>query len=162
MKTRGTKLFRLAVALFFLIAGAGGRTAEPNPLEGVKNLHATDFTSEQFFEAPNEQKVKLRLSGAAAEPLPGGLLNVQQLKIETFDTNGLTQAVVQAPQCTYAPLDGWASSPGWVKIRSGDGQSYLEGEGFLLRQTNELITISISNHVHTVIEITGDNPGLFL
>jgi hypothetical protein len=161
MKTSGTNLFRLAGALIFLIAVAGGRT-EPTPMEGVKNLHATDFTSEQFFEPPNEQVVKMRLSGAAAEPLPGGLLNVKQLKIETFDTNGLTQSVVSAPQCTYAPLDGWASSPGWVKICSGDGKSYLEGEGFLLRQTNESITISISNHVHTVIEITGDNHGLFL
>jgi hypothetical protein len=73
-----------------LIAVAGGRT-EPNPMEGMKNLHATDFTSEQFFEPPNEQKVKLRLSGAAAEPLPGGLLSVKQLRIESYDTNGLTQ-----------------------------------------------------------------------
>jgi hypothetical protein len=161
MKTGGTNLFRLAGALIFFIAVAGGRT-EPNPMEGMKNLHATDFTSEQFFEPPNEQKVKLRLSGAAAEPLPGGLLSVKQLRIESYDTNGLTQVVVQAPQCTYAPLDGWASSPGWVKICSGDGKSYLEGEGFLLQQTNASLTISISNHVHTVIEIPAENQGSFL
>jgi hypothetical protein len=161
MKTGGTNLFRLAGALIFLIAVAGGRT-EPTSMDSVKNLHATDFTSEQFYDPPNEQVVKMRLSGAAAEPLPGGLLNVKQLKVETFDTNSLTQAVVQAPQCTYAPLDGWASSPGWVKICSGDGKSYLEGEGFLLRQTNESVTISISNHVHTVIEIPAKNQGSFL
>jgi hypothetical protein len=38
--------------------------------------------------------MKSRLSGASAQPEPGGLLVIQQLKLEMFNTNGSPQAVV--------------------------------------------------------------------
>ncbi len=46
----------------------------------------------------------MKLSGAEASPLPGGLLDVKQLEIETFTADGKQEMMVQAPQCTYAPL----------------------------------------------------------
>ena len=137
-------------ALVFLLA-AGVVRAQTNVLADVKDLHATDFTSEQYFEAPNEQLVKMRLSGSSAEPLPGGLLAVKRLKIETFGTNRVMLAVVRAPQCTFAPLDGVASSAGHLELQSGDGKFHVEGEGFLWRQNESSLTIS--NRVRTVIEM---------
>ena len=134
-----------------LAIAAGESQAQTNLLAGVKELHATDFTSEQYFEPPNEQRVKVRLTGASADPLPGGLLAVKSLKIETFSTNSELLAVVEAPQCTFAPLDGVASSPGHLEIKSGDGKFRTSGDGFLWRQNDSWLVIS--NRVHTEIEI---------
>ena len=116
--------------------------------------HATDFTSHTYFEPPNEQKVKMKLTGAEAAPLPGGLLDVKRLQIETFSVTGETELIVRAPQCTYAPLDGLASSPGPLEMRTGDGKLQVTGEGFLWRQNDSLLIIS--NNVKTVI----DTPAL--
>ena len=150
MNLRAAYFTFFASAVFFIIA-VGVARAQTNVLAGVKDLHATDFTSEQYFEAPNEQLVKLRLSGASAEPLPGGLLEVKRLKIEEFNTNSMLRAVVRAPQCTFAPLDGVASSAGHLELQSGDGKFRVEGDGFLWRQNESSLTIS--NRVRTVIEM---------
>lgn len=115
---------------------------------------ATDFTSHTYFEPPNEQKVKMKLTGAEASPLPGGLLDVKRLQIETFSLTGQTELIVRAPQCTYAPLDGLASSPGHLEMQTGDGKLHVTGEGFLWRQNDSLLIIS--NNVKTVI----DTPAL--
>ena len=134
-----------AGAAFFFIAAAPGQV-QPLPAG-----HATDFTSDSYFEPPHEQQVKVRLSGAEASPLPGGLLEVKKLKVETFNTAGRTELVVRAPQCIYAPLDGVASSAGHLELRSGDGKFRVDGDGFLWRQNESSLTIS--NRVRTVIEM---------
>jgi hypothetical protein len=140
-----------AVLLAAILFAAADNRAQPGALGGVKDLHApAGFTSEQYFEPPHEQQVKMRLSGAAAEPLPGGLLDVKELRVEMFTTDGRNEAVVQAPQCTYAPFDGVASSAGSVALRSGDGKTRVTGDGFWWRQSDNSLTIS--NHVHMVSE----------
>ena len=113
--------------------------------------HASDFSSVEYYEAPHQQQVKSRLSGAEALPEPGGLLVVKQLKLETFDLNGKPEIIVDAPECVYDTLNGVATSPGKLQMRTGDGKFRVEGEGFLWRQTNSFLTIS--NHVRAVIEI---------
>jgi hypothetical protein len=127
----------------FLFAAIAGR-AQLNPIG-----HATDFTSESYYEAPHETQVKMRLSGAEASPLPGGLLDVKQLRLEMFSETGRTNAVVEAPDCNYSPMDGVASSSGPLTMHTGDGRFRVEGEGFLWRQNDSSLTIS--NRVHTVI-----------
>jgi hypothetical protein len=113
--------------------------------------HASDFTSVEYYEPPHQQQVKSRLSGAEASPEPGGLLIVKQLKLETFDVNGKSDIVVDAPECVYDTLNGVATSSGRLQMQTGDGKFRVEGEGFLWRQTNSFLTIS--NRVRTVIEI---------
>ena len=113
--------------------------------------HANDFSSVDYWEAPHQQVMKSRLSGAEAQP-QGQLLVIKQLKLEMFDTNGVTEVVVKAPDCVYDTLHSVASSPGHLWLESGDGKSHVEGDGFLWRQTNSFLTIS--NNVHTVIETT--------
>jgi len=111
---------------------------------------ASDFSSVQYFDAPNEKQMKFRLSGTEASPEAGGLLEIKQFKLEMFDTNGVTQAVVEAPECVYDMQKGVANSAGHLKMRTGDENLQIEGDGFLWRQTNQWLTIS--NHVQTVIK----------
>lgn len=113
--------------------------------------HATDFTSSTYYDPPHETQIKLRLSGAEASPLPGGLLDIRQLRIETFSVDGRPELTINAPQCTYAPLTGTASSAGKLEMRTGDGKLHVAGEGFLWRQDASLLTIS--NNVHTLIDL---------
>ncbi len=144
-----TVLFVLGgTALFVTLASS---RAQPDPLSGLKDVQATDFTSVQYFEAPNEQKVKMRVSGAEASPLPETMLAVKQLKLEMFSTNGTPEVVVKAPQCIYSPLTGVASSAGRLELIALGGKLRVEGEGFLWRQAEG--SLHISNRVDTTIDI---------
>jgi len=144
LKIKNLKLLPTFMVVLFALANSD--RAQQLPVG-----HATDFTSNQYFEPPHEQQVKMKLSGAEALPLPGGLLDVRQLRVETFGVDGKTELVVRAPQCTYAPLDGVANSAGHLELESGDGKFHVEGEGFLWRQNTAALTIS--NRVHTVIDM---------
>ena len=112
--------------------------------------HASDFTSVEYYPAPNQQQMKSRLSGAEAQPLPGGLLAIKGLRLETFELNGKPEIVVNAPECTYDQLNGTASSPGRLQVQYQKGKIRVEGEGFLWRQSDSFLTIS--NRVSTVLE----------
>jgi hypothetical protein len=111
--------------------------------------HASDFSSASYYEAPHQTLMKSRLSGTEAQPLAGGLLAIKQLKLEMFNTNGVLQLVVKAPECVYDTQQGLASSPGHLRVETADGKSHVEGDGFLWRAKDQFLTIS--NHVQTVI-----------
>jgi hypothetical protein len=111
---------------------------------------ANDFSSVEYFEPPHQTLIKSRLSGAEAQPQAGGLLVIRQLKLETFDSNGVPGLIVKAPHCVYDSLHGVASSAGHLRLETANGSSHVEGDGFLWRQTNSFLTIS--NNVQTVIE----------
>jgi len=134
----------LSVVAAVLICDARG-LAQP----GVTS-HARGFSSVEYYPVPLQQQMKSRLSGAEAQPEPGGLLVIKQLKLELFNTNGAPQAVVQAPECVYDTQNYTATSAGHLQLQSGDGKIRTEGDGFLWRQEDSFLTIS--NHVHTVIE----------
>jgi hypothetical protein len=140
------KFPQVASLAMLLLAGISAVPAQQIPAG-----HATEFTSSTYYEPPHEQQIRLRLSGAEASPLPGGLLEVKSLRVETFTEAGKAEAVVSAPHCLYAPLDGVASSPGRLELRTGDGKFRVEGEGFLWRQADSLLIIS--NRVRTVIDM---------
>jgi hypothetical protein len=111
---------------------------------------ANNFSSVEYFEPPRQTMMKSRLSGAEAQPQAGGLLVIRQLKLETFDSNGVPGLIVKAPHCVYDTQRGVASSPGHLRLETADGSSHVEGDGFLWRQTDSFLTIS--NNVQTVIE----------
>lgn len=118
--------------------------------------HARDFTSVEYYPAPLQQRMKSRLAGAEAQPLPGGLLVIKQLKLETFTANGSPQAIVEAPECVYDMRNGVANSAGHLRLQSGDGRIRTEGDGFLWRQDDSFL--NISNHVYTVIKTSVWKP----
>jgi hypothetical protein len=144
----------LSVFAALFISGARG-LAQPGAAS-----HARDFTSVKYYDAaPLQRQMKSRLSGAEAQPLPGGLLVIKQLKLETFTTNGSPQAIVEAPECVYDMRNGVANSAGHLQLQSGDGKIRVEGDGFLWRQDDSFL--KISNNVHTVIETGPEmNTGL--
>ena len=117
--------------------------------------HTRNFSSVEYYTAPNQARVKMRLSGTEGQPLPGGILLIKQLKLETFNTNGSPQAVVEAPECVYDTMHDTVNSAGHLQLRSGDGKIRTEGDGFLWRQDDSFLTIS--NHHHTMIE---SGPGM--
>jgi hypothetical protein len=139
-----TRLLAVVAVLFFAVPN--GR-AQPN---GVQ--HASDFTSVEYFEPPHQQQMKSRLSGAEAQPQAGGLVVIKQLKLETFNLDGKPEIIVTAPECVYDTFNHVANSPGHLQLQTGDGKFHVEGDGFLWRQNDSFLTIS--NHVHTVIENT--------
>jgi hypothetical protein len=118
--------------------------AQNNPLK-----HASDFSSVEYFDPPNQMQISSRLSGAEAVPQPSGLVFVKEMKLETFSTDGRLQYIVEAPACTYDEIKGTAASPGRLKVQSADGQVKLEGEGFLWQGDEKFLTIS--NKQNTVI-----------
>lgn len=138
----GLVAFALAVAL--------GVRAQP-----TATGRANDFTSVEYYEAPNQQQIKTRLAGAEGVPLAGGLLVVKQLKLETFDVTGKPEWLIEAPECVYDTVKSTASSPGKVHLQTGDGKVSVEGEGFLWRQTDSFLTIS--NRQHTVLKTEAEN-----
>jgi hypothetical protein len=133
----------IAAGILFFVATAG--RAQSNVVG-----HASDFTSVEYYPAPNQQQMKSRLSGAEAQPLPGGLLAIKQLKLETFGPDGRSEIVVNAPECVYDQLSGTASSAGRLQVQYQEGKIRVEGKGFLWRQSDSFLTIS--NRVSTVLE----------
>ena len=155
MKLNAATLCRASALAIFLFAGTGA------PAQTLPAGHAMGFTTESYFEAPHDQQVKIKLSGADASPLPGGLLDVKQMRVETFTADGKPELVVRAPQCTYAPLDGGvASSAGHIELQTADGKFHVEGEGFLWRQNDSSLTIS--NRVRTLIDMPAASGGFML
>jgi len=137
-----TRILAVGVVLFF--GGPVARTQQ----SGVH--HASDFTSIEYFEPPNQQQMKSRLSGAEAQPAAGGRLVIKQLKLETFDARGQTEMIVNAPECIYDTFNRTASSAGHLQAQTGNGRFRVEGDGFLWQQNDSLLTIS--NNVHTAID----------
>lgn len=135
----------LMAGVILFLAPTDGR-AQSNAVS-----HVNDFTSVEYYPAPHQQQMRSRLSGAEAQPLPGGLLVIKQLKLEIFRPDGEPEIVVNAPACVYNQLNGTASSPGRLEVQTGDGKTRVEGEGFLWRQSDSFLTIS--NDVRTVIKL---------
>jgi hypothetical protein len=143
MKHRVAKKILLAAAILF--AAVSSERAQQNATG-----HASDFASVEYFDPPNQKQMKSRLSGASAQPEAGGLLAIKQLKLEIFNTDGSVKIIARAPQCVYDMQNGVANSPGRLQLQSGDGKLRVEGDGFLWRQSDSLLTIS--NNVRTEIE----------
>jgi hypothetical protein len=146
------KTWPMAVLILPALAGLGLHAVRA---QQSTTGRANDFSSVEYFEPPHQTMMRMRLSGSEAQPLAGGLLVIQQLKLETFDSNGVPGMIVKAPHCIYDTMHGLASSPGHVRLETADGSSHVEGDGFLWRRTNSFLTIS--NNVQTVIE-AGPKP----
>jgi hypothetical protein len=143
----GGRQFGLALAAMVLFIVVVKDRAQQIPMG-----HATAFSSDMYFEPPNEEKVKMRLSGAEALPLPGGLLDIKSLKLETFTTNGTTEMEAESPECIYRVPDGVVDSSGHLDVWSGDGKLHLAGDGFAFDLKEGATSLILSNRVHTVIE----------
>ena len=143
----GGKFFWCALAAIFCIV-AGRNLAQSLPPIG----HAQDFSTDVYYDPPNGEQIKARLSGAEAVPLPGGLLDVKQFHMDTFKTNGAPQVSATAANCTFAPLESLAYSSSHLKVVSGDGSVHVESDGFRIVWQTNAMSVTLSNNVHAVFE----------
>ena len=75
-----TTLRRLSPALTGLVlaggtlflTGAGGVRAEESPIKESPVKNASDFSSVEYYDPPNQMQIKSRLAGAEAIPQPDG------------------------------------------------------------------------------------------
>jgi hypothetical protein len=139
------KLFVVGLALC-LSTRLGQTQLKQVPLAGP----ATKLSSVLYCDPPNDQRVKVRMEGAEMTPLPETKFNVKQLTVRLFDDAGKLEAVVEAPQCIYAPMEGAANSSGHLQLRLMDDKIHVEGDGFVWKQGDNSLTIS--NNVYTVIK----------
>lgn len=136
----------LAVLVLGTAPLAGQTEREPFHLTGP----ATKLFSVTYFEPPHDRQVKVRLSGAEMVPLQGSRFAVKQLSVEQFNIAGKLQAVVEAPECVYAPLDGEANSADHLRLKLLEGRITVEGDGFFWRQSDN--SLDISNNVFTLVK----------
>jgi hypothetical protein len=108
------------------------------------------FNVPEYYEPPHETQMKSLLQGTEAEPRPGGLILITNLKLQTFTEAGERQMTVKAPQCVFDSGPRTVSSSGRLQVQTGDEKLYLEGEGFFWQQTNS--NLIISNRVRTTIQ----------
>jgi len=155
--TKKTFLAALVAALFVSVLLNAAPDAQLHQLgfgastnQSIAFGASTNMTSVMYFEPPNDQHVRLRLTGAEMTPLPQAMYEVKKMKIEQYALGGKLEVVAEAPNCTYAPEDEIASSPGHLDVKLLDGKISVQGEGFLYREADQILMIS--NQVHTVIK----------
>jgi len=114
---------------------------------------AAGFSTDLYYRAPDNQKIRARLFGAQTFPLEGGLLEVKEFRLEEFDRNGAMRVKAQAPTCTFDQFAHEAHSAGHILMQDADGKFRVEADGFSIIYRNaENMTLVLSNRVRTVID----------
>lgn len=136
----------LAAQILCLSPMLGVTQMEQVPLSGP----AHRLTQVEYYPAPNDKQVRLRLTGTKTTPLPESRYAVDDLTIDFFGKTNNLEAAVTAPKCVYAPFDSVADSDGHLQLSLKDDKFHIEGDGFMWRQ-NEYALV-ISNNVHATIK----------
>jgi hypothetical protein len=103
----------------------------------------------EYHEPPHETQIKSLLEGDEADHRPGGLVEINRLKLQTFTEAGTPEWVIEAPHCIFNISARTVHSPGTLGVRSADSGLSFSGRGFLWQQSGLLLTISndIQTHV---------------
>jgi hypothetical protein len=115
----------------------------------------TKVTYRDFYEPPNQSKLRAFVQGSKAVPEGKDRLRISDVHIDSYRESGEAEAVVTAPDCIYDHKARTIGSDGPIKAQTADGQMRIEGVGFSLSLTNKSLTIS--NNVRTVIRDLGTN-----
>jgi len=135
----------LTAVVLALLAGHGnGAQPQSTPV-----VQASGFTASGYHPEPNHTRMKFRISGAQAQPETGNRFRLTQMQLEVFRVTGEREMVITAPDCVYDPSKRTASSPGHLKVQTGDERFSVEGDGFLWQGSDS--TLVISNQVRSVI-----------
>src|SRR6266446_1395764 len=130
------------LSLLLLVMPANGQ-------EGVEVRGGFKFGPGGYYPPPHEKQLKSLLTGARAQPQPGGIYLITDAKFETFLEDGRREMLVEAPQCLYdARGDESVHSEGPLSVKTADGKFSIAGDGFRW-QTNS--SLFISNRVHTIV-----------
>ncbi|HEX4646491.1 MAG TPA: LptA/OstA family protein, partial [Verrucomicrobiae bacterium] len=111
---------------------------------------ATGFRISESYDPPDQNSKKSLLVGDKADQLDRNRYRIEQARIETYRKNGETNQIAWAPECIFDKANHIVQSAGSLRAQAGDGSLFIEGEGFLLFQTNS--SLIISNHVRSAIQ----------
>jgi lipopolysaccharide export system protein LptA len=140
-----------------LLAGLLGWALQAQP-KVTPAIQATGFTFSGYHPEPNHTRMKFQITGAQGQPEPGNRFRLTQVRVESFRVSGEREMVITAPDCLYDPAKRTASSPGQLKVQTGDERFSVEGQGFLWQGNDS--TLAISNQVQSVIHrSTNAAPG---
>jgi lipopolysaccharide export system protein LptA len=133
-----TPVTLMAVAFLYAVSAAhvGAQTAEGSKFKAIGD----------FFDPPNERQMKDMIESARWRH-QGSQSALYDVKVQTFETNGAVQLIIEAPESFYDETRKTVNSPGPVHFRTADGRFSLSGVGYLWLQTNS--TLYISNQVQT-------------
>jgi lipopolysaccharide transport protein LptA len=141
--TRRTAL--LAAGCLTLVLGLATSSPAQRLVEGK------GFKFAEYFDPPHETQMKSLLEGSRGVPRANNrAFLISDAKVQSFRENGEGELIVEAPECLYNADERTVSSSGLLRLRSADGQFFLEGTGFLWRQTNS--SLVVSNNVRTVVK----------
>jgi lipopolysaccharide export system protein LptA len=133
---------------------------EPLRAQGPSLGTVKGFNVSEYFGAPYHRQMKVQITGAEAQRLEGGKqMLVKGMKLQRFKETGETQIIVEAPECLYENGKHDASSPGHLRLRTGDGRLVLEGDGFLWQERESVLTISNNIHSELYRPETNSPPG---
>src|ERR1017187_8367261 len=133
----GLALLALGLAMFL-------RSGHAQPVVSVLG-----FKVPEYYDPPHETQMKSMLEGARAQRQPDGRYLITEAKWRTFGLTGEGELNAKAPQCFYDQRQRTISSAGPLHVETADGKFFIDGEGFLYRQTNS--TLLVSNRVHTIL-----------
>src|ERR1041385_3820381 len=137
------RIARFAATALFAIALAATLVRVPRARAQAPAIGTVkDFTTSEYFDAPNQDKVRFTIKGAEAQAQSGGRFLVKQTKLEVFRETGEREIIVETPECLYDSTQRTAISPSRLHVQTGDGRFSVEGEGFLWNQAASHLTIS--------------------
>ena len=123
--------------------------AQLSRLGRIRNFKIAEIYEPGELGPGRTNRIKSQLTGQEAQPQLDGTVFVEGMRLESYETDGRTNLIAQAPECIVDGPRHLAYSTNRVEVATANGQFYLEGVGFLSSLTN--IDIIISNRVRTVI-----------
>jgi len=118
-------------------------------MHGQQQTVVKGFRFVEPHDPPYQNQTKYLLTGAEGRQLRDGKVLLKQVKMETFARTGERESIASAPECVVDTINKTLSSTGAVQMQTPDGKFSIQGEGFLLQQTN--LSMLISNKVQTTL-----------
>jgi hypothetical protein len=136
----------LFVILFFAHCAYSAPPTSTPAKTNEASARVTSFQlwkADEYFPAPNFTQLRMRIEAAKAVPSPqGNTTLIYEAKVQTRLVNGATELMIDSPECAYDAKNKVVSSPGPLHVRTADGRFFIEGEGFIVFQTNSTLLIS--------------------
>jgi len=128
-----------ALGLVFSGALATGQTVG-NLVKGFK-------APLEFFDPPHALQMRSYLEGSQSEMGPNGTVIIHNAKLQTFNVDGSTEMMVNAPQCVYDYGSHVVHSDGPLQLQMWDENNkrafQVQGSnGFYWQQTNSYLIVS--------------------
>ncbi len=118
-----------------LIGAAAVRAQEAQPEEEPLAQTVTGFRVPEY---DSQNRLKSELFGDFAKIMPGGVIEITQLKIDFYDEDAVNMTVT-APHCTYKQETGAAESDSEVRIAGKE--MVVTGKGFSWDGRSEVFQI---------------------